>query len=243
MSPVYRFEEWGSPPAIDHSISITGNCTHPVAIQSPEKSAVTGCGFASRTESGFAGDDRSLQVIDTSSPVERVLIRWLPRKGSSLLDRDGLPRAEILDQIFGSSARQECLRVATVPPPMEMAMQIFGEDAGRRARDTESMRWINFRPAEKQSWWVDVAGVSGLFTSEAGARAPRSLPQETVPASSIETIPGPLPSSHCSTSEPVSTASSRPPNSQPSMPSMHHDHCSPAASDGSSQRVTDSGWW
>ena len=143
------------------------------------------------------GDDRSLQVIDTSSPVERVLIRWLPRQGSSLLDRDGLPRAEILDQIFGSSARQECLRVATVPPPMELAMQTFGEDAGRRARDTESMRWINFRPAGNQHWWVDVAGVSGLFFSGLPdcVIADRTLPQETVPARSIETIPGPLPSS------------------------------------------------
>ena len=142
------------------------------------------------------GDDRSLQVIDTSNPVERVLIRWVPREASSLLDQDGLPKAVILDQIFGSSARQECLRVATVPPPMELAMQTFGEDAGRRVRSTESMRWINFRPAGNQSWWVDVAGVSGLFTSEAAAIAPRSLPQETMPASSIETFPGPLPTSH-----------------------------------------------
>ncbi|MDE0960395.1 MAG: hypothetical protein OSB09_06410 [Planctomycetota bacterium] len=144
----------------------------------------------------LAGDAQSLQVIDTTMRPERVLVELTPRGSFSLLSSDGLPTDAVLDKIFRISTPKKWLRIAPVAPQMEPSMRSFGENACRRARDLEPMRWIDFRPTEDGAWWVDVAGVSGLFNSEAPTMTARQLPEEMTPVRSETIALGPLPTRH-----------------------------------------------
>ena len=139
------------------------------------------------------GDDRSLQVIEVAPTTEQVQLELEPMDGQSLIGPDGIPGASILAAIFGISETKELLRVAPEPPPMAISMQSFGEAAARRARDATLMRWIDFRAIDDGTWWVDVAGVSGLFATTAPTPVAIVLPTEQTPSPSNVMPPGPLP--------------------------------------------------
>lgn len=142
------------------------------------------------------GDARSLQVIETKQTPEQVVLDLVASDGNSLIDADGVPRNSILAEIFGISDRKKLLLVASEPPQMAVAMQSFGEAAVRRARDSTLMRWIDFRGTDDGAWWVDVAGVSGFFTTTAPTPAPKALPVERTPSRTIVIPPDPVPTTN-----------------------------------------------
>jgi hypothetical protein len=141
----------------------------------------------------LVGDDRSLQVIEVAQTKDRVQLELKPSDGQSLIGPDEIPRTSILAAVFGISDDKELLRVAPEPPAMAAAMQSFGVAAARRARESSLMRWIDFRATDDGAWWVDVAGVSGLFATTAPTPVARALPTERTASPSNVMPPGPLP--------------------------------------------------
>jgi len=141
----------------------------------------------------LVGDDRSFQVIEVAQSTDHVQLELKPIDGQSLIGPDGIPRTSILAAVFGISDDKELLRVAPEPPAMAAAMQSFGLAAAQRARDSSLMRWINFRATDDGAWWVDVAGVSGLFATTAPTPVAREIPTERTASPSNVMPPGPVP--------------------------------------------------
>ena len=138
------------------------------------------------------GDADSLQVIEVTQKSQQVQLELVSTDGQSLIGSDGIPRASIVAAVFGDSLPEELLRVATEPPRMGLSMRSFCEAAARRARDSTLIQWVDYRVTD-DGWWVDVAGVSGFFTTDAAATTPRSLPAQRSPSVSVGRTPGPLP--------------------------------------------------
>ncbi|MEC9477362.1 MAG: hypothetical protein VX764_10010 [Planctomycetota bacterium] len=180
----------GNPPTVPQLHLQRWQLTDHDAASSPPE---TGIRLRITEDASLVGDDRTLQVTEKIDAVEHVQLELEAIDGQPLIGSDGIPRDSILEALYGISDARDLLRKAPEPPPMADVIRSFAEAAVRRARDPSRLRWIDFRATGDGDWWVDVAGVSGLFATTEATPVANTIGSTRRPSPAAVLAPGPVP--------------------------------------------------